>query len=59
MVVCQKPVPCGAATQRIEDNTGVQIHPVSEELSVTGVLNKVTTGQADAALVYVTDARQR
>jgi len=56
VVVCQKPVPCGSATQRIEDSTGVRVNPVSEELSVTDVLNKVTTGQADAALVYVTDA---
>ncbi|MEM6106832.1 molybdate ABC transporter substrate-binding protein [Mycobacterium sp. 050272] len=57
VVICQKPVPCGAATQRIEDSTGVHLSPVSEETSVTDVLNKVTTGQADAALVYVTDAK--
>ncbi len=56
VVVCQKPVPCGSATQRIEDSTGVHLNPVSEEVSVTDVLNKVTSGQADAALVYVTDA---
>lgn len=56
VVTCQQPVPCGTATQRIEDATGVHLKPVSEELSVTDVLNKVTTGQADAALVYVTDA---
>lgn len=56
VVICQNPVPCGSATQRVEDSTGVRLHPVSEELSVTDVLNKVTTGQADAALVYVTDA---
>ena len=56
VVICQKPVPCGSATQRVEDSSGVRLHPVSEELSVTDVLNKVTTGQADAALVYVTDA---
>ena len=56
VVMCQKPVPCGAATQRIEDSTGVHLNPVSEELNVTDVLNKVTTGQADAGLVYVTDA---
>ncbi|OBI04441.1 molybdate ABC transporter substrate-binding protein [Mycobacterium scrofulaceum] len=56
VVICQKPVPCGSATQRVEDSTGVHLNPVSEELSVTDVLNKVTSGQADAGLVYVTDA---
>ena len=57
LVICHKPVPCGSATQRVEDSTGVHLSPVSEELNVTDVLNKVTTGQADAGLVYVTDAR--
>lgn len=57
VVICQTPVPCGAATQRVEDSTGVRLDPVSEEQSVTDVLNKVTTGQADAGVVYVTDAR--
>jgi molybdate transport system substrate-binding protein len=56
VVICQQPVPCGSATQRVENATGVHLNPVSEELNVTDVLNKVTTGQADAALVYVTDA---
>jgi molybdate transport system substrate-binding protein len=56
VVICQKPVPCGSATQRVEDSTRVHLNPVSEEINVTDVLNKVTTGQADAGLVYVTDA---
>lgn len=56
VVICQQPVPCGSATRRIEDRTRVHLNPVSEELSVTDVLNKVTSGQADAGLVYVTDA---
>jgi molybdate transport system substrate-binding protein len=57
VVICQRPVPCGTAARRLEASTGVRLHPVSEELNVTDVLNKVTTGQADAALVYVTDAK--
>ncbi len=57
VVVCQLPVPCGAAAQRVEDDTGVHLNPVSAEPSVTDVLNKITTRQADAGLVYVTDAQ--
>ncbi|MGH3635865.1 molybdate ABC transporter substrate-binding protein [Mycobacterium sp.] len=56
VVICQQPVPCGAAARRIEDKTGAHLNPVSEEPNVTDVLNKVTTGQADAGLVYLTDA---
>ncbi len=56
VVICQTPVPCGAATQRVEDAANVHLNPVSEEPNVTDVLNKVTTGQADAGVVYITDA---
>jgi molybdate transport system substrate-binding protein len=58
VAVCQLPAPCGAATQRIEDDTGVHLNPVSEESAVSGVLTKVTNGEADAGLVYITDARK-
>lgn len=54
-VVCAPQVPCGAATVSVEDATGVALSPVSEESSVTDVLGKVTSGEADAGLVYVTD----
>jgi molybdate transport system substrate-binding protein len=57
VVVCAPQVPCGSATQKVEQATGVTLNPVSEESSVSDVLNKVTTGQADAGLVYVTDAK--
>lgn len=56
VVVCAPPVPCGGATQTVEKVSGITLDPVSEESSVTDVLNKVTTGQADAGVVYVTDA---
>jgi molybdate transport system substrate-binding protein len=57
VAVCREPVPCAGATERIEDNTGVHLNPVSEEPAVSDVLAKVTRGEADAGLVYVTDAR--
>jgi molybdate transport system substrate-binding protein len=56
VVVCAPQVPCGSATQKVEQATGVKLAPVSEESQVTDVLNKVVTGQADAGLVYITDA---
>jgi len=55
VVVCAPQVPCGSATEKVEKATGVELKPVSEESSVTDVLNKVTTGEADAGVVYVTD----
>jgi molybdate transport system substrate-binding protein len=55
VVVCAPEVPCGAATVKAEQATGVTINPVSEEQSVTDVLAKVSSGEADAGLVYVTD----
>lgn len=55
VVVCEARVPCGAATERIEATTGVSLSPVSEESAVTDVLGKVTSGQADAGVVYRTD----
>lgn len=55
LVVCAEQVPCGAATKTVADATGVTLSPVSEEQSVTDVLGKITSGQADAGLVYVTD----
>jgi len=57
VVVCAPQVPCGAASASVETNTDVSLTPVSEENSVTDVLGKVTSGQADAGLVYVTDAK--
>lgn len=55
LVVCAPEVPCGAATAAVAVAGGVELSPVSEEQSVTDVLSKVTTGEADAGLVYVTD----
>ncbi|GEL26894.1 molybdate-binding protein [Pseudonocardia sulfidoxydans NBRC 16205] len=55
VVVCAPQVPCGAAAKKIETATGVTLTPVSQETDVKSVLGKVSTGNADAGLVYVTD----
>jgi molybdate transport system substrate-binding protein len=57
LVVCAPQVPCGAATGAVEKATGTTLAPASEESSVTDVLGKVTAGEADAGLVYVTDIK--
>ncbi|WP_067677598.1 molybdate ABC transporter substrate-binding protein [Nocardia miyunensis] len=56
VVVCAPQVPCGSATKKVEASSHVTLSPVSEESDVTDVLAKVTSGDADAGLVYVTDA---
>ncbi|GAA5151565.1 molybdate ABC transporter substrate-binding protein [Amycolatopsis dongchuanensis] len=56
VVVCAPQVPCGSAAQKVEKATGVTLKPVSEEQDVKQVLTKVESGDADAGLVYVTDA---
>ena len=40
VVVCAPQVPCGSATQKVETATGVTLKPVSEENSVTDVLEQ-------------------
>ena len=57
VVICAPQVPCGAATVKVQKSTGVTLHPVSEESSVTDVLGKVSSGEADAGIVYVTDVK--
>jgi len=56
-VVCAPQVPCGAATATVEKASGVTLTPVSQESSVTDVLGKVVSGEADAGIVYATDVK--
>ncbi|MFT4294125.1 MAG: molybdate ABC transporter substrate-binding protein [Micropruina sp.] len=57
LVVCAPEVPCGSATNTLAGKLGVNLKPVSQESKVTDVLGKVTSGEADAGIVYVTDAK--
>lgn len=57
LVVCAAIVPCGSAARMLAGAAGVELAPVSEESTVTDVRGKVTSGEADAGIVYVTDAR--
>lgn len=56
-VICAPQVPCGAATAKVEAKTGTTLTPVSQESSVTDVLGKVISGEADAGIVYATDVK--
>jgi len=56
VVLCAPEVPCGAASQKLLDGQGVTVTPVSQEQNVTAVLTKVRSDEADAGLVYKTDA---
>nr|WP_199245676.1 molybdate ABC transporter substrate-binding protein [Leifsonia sp. AG29] len=56
-VVCAPQVPCGAATAKVEASSGTALSPVSQESSVTDVLGKVESGEADAGIVYATDVK--
>lgn len=57
LVVCAPQVPCGHASVEVAKAAGLTLKPVSEEQSVTDVLGKVLTGEADAGLVYRTDVK--
>ena len=56
LVICAPEVPCGEATKKLAKAQGITLNPVSEEQKVTDVRGKVESGEADAGIVYTTDA---
>jgi molybdate transport system substrate-binding protein len=57
IVLCAPTVPCGAAATKAEKAAGLDVKPVSEAPDVKSALTPVELGEADAALVYRTDAK--
>jgi molybdate transport system substrate-binding protein len=55
-VVCVDTAPCGKVAAALLEQDHVTRHPASTEVDVKSVLAKVTEGEADAGIVYTTDA---
>lgn len=55
-VLCADTAPCGATAVAVLEEAGITAPPASEEVDVKAVLARVVQGEADAGLVYRTDA---
>ncbi|GIG23729.1 molybdate-binding protein [Cellulomonas chitinilytica] len=53
--LCQAEVPCGSTAAKVFTNAGITVTPVTLEPDVKAVLSKVTLGEVDAGVVYMTD----
>ncbi|MHB8508639.1 MAG: molybdate ABC transporter substrate-binding protein [Candidatus Dormibacteria bacterium] len=55
IVLCDPSVPAGKYADQAIALAGVSVHPASREADVRAALGRVELGEADAAIVYLTD----
>src|SRR5262249_25475898 len=55
VVLCDTTVPAGKYARQALSTAGVTVNPVSNEPDVKSAVAKVTSGEADATIVYQTD----
>jgi molybdate transport system substrate-binding protein len=57
VVLCADAAPCGRYAAEAFTKAGVEVSPASKEENAKAALSKVSLGEADASVVYVTDVK--
>jgi molybdate transport system substrate-binding protein len=57
VVLCADAVPCGKYAAEAFAKAGVTVNPASKDENAKATLSKVSLGEADASVVYVTDVK--